>query len=68
ITYMMDHAPAADRPSLIATANASMRVLGIGVGLALGAAGHLHDIRTPLVVLMAFNAAAAFYALRAFKE
>lgn len=67
ITYMMDHAPADDRPSLIAIANASMRVLGIGVGLALGAAGHLHDIRAPLVILMAFNAAAALYALRAFK-
>jgi MFS family permease len=67
ITYMMDHAPAADRPILIATANASMRTVGIGVALVLGAAGHLHDIRTPLVVLMAFNAAAALYALRAFE-
>ena len=67
ITYLMDHAPAVDRPSLIATANASMQLLGIGVGLALGAVGHLHDIRTPLVVLMAFNAAAVLYALRAFK-
>ena len=67
ITYMMDHAPAADRPTLIATANAAMRTLAIGVALALGAAGHLHDIRTPLVVLMAFNAAAALYALRAFR-
>ncbi len=67
ITYMMDHAPAADRPILIATANASMRTVGIAVALVLGAAGHLHDIRTPLVVLMAFNAAAALYALRAFE-
>ncbi len=68
ITYMMDHAPAADRPTLIATANASMRALGIGVALVLGAVGHLHDIRTPLVVLMVFNAAAAIYALRAFES
>jgi MFS family permease len=68
ITYLMDHAPAAERPTLIATANASMRVLAIGVGLALAAAGHLHDIRTPLVVLMACNAAAAWYAFRAFES
>lgn len=67
MTYMVDHAPASDRPALIATGNALMWTLGIGVGLALGAAGHLHDIRTPLVILMAFNAAAALYALRAFK-
>jgi hypothetical protein len=68
MTYLMDHAPAAERPTLIATANASMRALGIVVALALGAAGHLHDIRTPLVVLMAFNAAAALYAFRKFES
>ena len=68
INYLMDHAPASERPTLIATANASIRTLGIGVALALGAAGHLHDIRTPLVVLMAFNAAAAWYAFRALKS
>ena len=68
INYLIDHASATDRPTLIATGNAFMRILGIGVALVLGAAGHLHDIRTPLVVLMVFNVAAAVYALHAFKE
>ena len=64
-TYMVDHAPAEDRPTLIATGNALMWTLAIGIALLLGAAGHLHDIRTPLVVLMAFNAAAMIYVLTA---
>ena len=63
ITYMADHAPPDDRPTLIGTTNAVMWTLGIVVALVLGAAGHLHHILTPLVVLMAFNAAAR--ALRA---
>jgi MFS family permease len=61
ITYMADHAPAADRPTLIGTTNAMMWTLGIGVALVLGAAGHVQHVLTPLVVLMAFNAAAALY-------
>jgi hypothetical protein len=66
-TYMVDHAPADDRPALIATGNALTWTLAIGVGLLLGAAGHLHDIRTPLVVLMAFNAGAMLYVLTALR-
>ena len=68
MTYMIDHAPAKDRPTLIATGNALMWTLAIGVALLLGAAGHLHDIRTPLVVLMVFNAAAMVYVLRALRD
>jgi MFS family permease len=67
ITYMADHAPPGDRPTLLGTTNAAMWTLGIGVALILGAAGHLHDILTPLVVLMVFNAAAALYVLLALR-
>jgi hypothetical protein len=68
MTYMVDRAPAEDRPTLIATGNALMWTLAIGVALLLGAAGHLHDIRTPLVVLMAFNVAAMVYVLSALRD
>ena len=67
-TYMMDHAPAQDRPALIATGNALMWTLAMGVALLLGAAGHLHDIRTPLAILMAFNAAAMLYVPAALRD
>jgi MFS family permease len=67
ITFMADHAPPDDRPVLIGTTNAAMWTLGIGVALVMGAAGHLHHILTPLVVLMAFNAAAALYVLLALR-
>jgi hypothetical protein len=36
------------------------------VALIVGAAGHLHDIRTPLAILIACNVAAALYVRRAF--
>ena len=67
ITYMADHAPPDERPVLIGTTNAAMWTLGIGIALALGAAGHLHHILAPLVVLMTFNAAAALYVLLALR-
>ena len=67
-TYMIDHAPAADRPTLIATGNALMWTLAIGVALLLGAVGHLHDIRTPLAMLMAFNVAAMLYVRAALRD
>jgi MFS family permease len=67
MTYMVDHAPADDRPALIATGNALTWTLAIGVALLLGAAGHLHDIRTALVVLMAFNVGAMLYVLTALR-
>ena len=65
---MMNHAPADDRPTLIATGNALMWTLAIVVALLLGAAGHLHDIRTPLVLLMTFNVAAMLYVLAALRD
>ena len=67
-TYMVDRAPAEDRPTLIATGNALMWTLAIGVALLLGAAGHLNDIRTPLVLLMAFNAVAMIYVMTALRD
>jgi hypothetical protein len=36
--------------------------------LLLGAAGELHDIRTPLVLLILCNVAAALYVRRAFAD
>jgi MFS family permease len=65
ITYLADHAPPDDRPTMVGTTNAVMWTLGIGVALVLGAVGHLHHILTPLVLLMACNAAAALYVLLA---
>ncbi len=67
-TYMIDHAQAADRPVLIATGNALTWTLAIGVALLLGAAGHLHDIRTPLALLMAFNVAAMLYVMTTLRD
>ena len=63
ITYLADHAQPDDRPTMVGTTNAVMWTLGIGVALVLGAVGHLHHILTPLVLLMACNAAAALYVL-----
>jgi MFS family permease len=63
MVFMTNHAPAEDRPALIATSYATMRILGVGVALLLGAAGHLQDIRAPLVLLIIFNAAAALYVM-----
>jgi hypothetical protein len=40
----------------------------VGVAFGLGLVGHLHDIRTPLVILILVNLAAAFYARRAFAD
>jgi hypothetical protein len=48
--------------------NALLACAGIVVALIIGAAGHLHDIRTPLVLLILCNAAAALYARRAFAD
>jgi len=41
---------------------------GIVAALILGAAGHLHDIRTPLALLILANIGAALYARRAFAD
>ena len=65
IRWISVKAPAADRPALLALSSALLACAGILVALALGAAGHLHDIRMPLVILIVLNVAAAVYAKRA---
>ncbi|MGH6915959.1 MAG: MFS transporter, partial [Geminicoccales bacterium] len=62
------NAPAADRPAMIGLSNALLACVAVVVALLVGAAGHLHDIRTPLVILILFNIAAALYARRAFAD
>lgn len=57
-----------DRPALLALASAVLATASVVVALVLGLAGHLHDIRTPLVILILLNLAAAFYAPRAFAD
>ncbi|MEM7021675.1 MAG: hypothetical protein AAF637_03690 [Pseudomonadota bacterium] len=68
IRWISVKAPAADRPALLALSSALLACAGILVALALGAAGHLHDIRTPLVILIALNVVAAIYVARVFGE
>jgi hypothetical protein len=53
---------------MVAFNNALLAFAGICVALVLGAAGHLHDIRTPLALLILANVAAALYARRAFRD
>lgn len=61
MTFLVNQAPDHDRPILVATSNTSTWMVGIGVSALLAMAGQLHDIRTPLVVLIAVNLAAALY-------
>jgi hypothetical protein len=61
-------APARDRPAMVAFASALLSCLSIAVALLIGAVGHLHDIRTPLVILILLNIAAALYVPRAFAD
>lgn len=61
MTDLVNHAPDEDRPILVATSNTSFWAVGIGVAALLATAGQLHDIRTPLVILIALNVAAALY-------
>jgi MFS family permease len=61
-------APAQHLPAMAGFSNALLACAGIVVALIVGAAGHLHDIRTPLVILIACNVAAALYARRAFAD
>ena len=60
-TYLVNRAPDHDRPILVATSNTSTWIVGIGMSALLATAGQLHDIRTPLVILIAVNLAAALY-------
>jgi hypothetical protein len=57
-----------DRPALLALSSALLAVAAVGSALVLGLAGHLHDIRTPLVILIGLNLASALYVRRAFAE
>lgn len=66
--YLSVKAPAGERPAMIALNNAALASAGIVVALILGAAGHLHDIRTPLVLLILANVATALYARRALAD
>jgi hypothetical protein len=66
--YLSVKAPAAERPAMVGFGNALLACAGIVVALIVGAAGHLHDIRTPLVILILCNAAAALYTRRAFAD
>jgi hypothetical protein len=59
-------APPACLATMAGFSNAVLACAGIVVALIVGAAGHLHDIRTPLVILIACNVAAALYTRRAF--
>jgi MFS family permease len=61
-------APPHDRPAMVAYASALLSCLSIVVALLIGAVGHLHDIRTPLVILILLNIAAALYVPRAFAD
>jgi signal transduction histidine kinase len=61
-------APADERPAMVAFNNALIAFAGVIVALILGAAGHLHDIRTPLVMLILGTVAVAFYVPRAFAD
>lgn len=65
LTYLANHAPDHDRPTLVATTSTTGWIVGIGVSALLAAAGSLSDIRTPLVILIVFNLAAALYVSRA---
>jgi hypothetical protein len=53
---------------MVAFNNALLAFAGICAALVLGAAGHLHDIRTPLAMLIVANIGAALYARRAFRN
>ncbi|MEM7021676.1 MAG: MFS transporter [Pseudomonadota bacterium] len=61
-------APAKDRPALVAFSSGAMALTGILVALVIGLAGHLHDITTPLYILVALNLAAALCVRRAFAD
>jgi hypothetical protein len=59
-------APSACLATMAGFSNALVACAGIVVALIVGAAGHVHDIRTPLVILIVCNVAAALYARRTF--
>jgi hypothetical protein len=60
--------PAAERPDMVALYNGLIAAVAVVVALLLGAAGELHDIRTPLVLPILCNVAAALYVRRAFAD
>ncbi len=59
MTYLANHAPDHDRPAMVATSSTTGWIVGIGIAALLATAGQLHDIRLPLVILIATNLAAA---------
>ena len=61
-------APANDRPALVSFGSGVMSLVGILAALVIGLAGHLHDITTPLYILVTLNLVAAFYVRSAFAD
>ncbi len=58
-TIMLKLMPDAERPRFIATANGLMSIAGIAVAGVLGTVAQLHDLLTPLIILIGANLLAA---------
>jgi hypothetical protein len=66
VRHMSVMAPGPDRPAMLALSSASTACLAVVGALVVGFAGHLHDIRTPLAILILVNIVTAIYVRRAF--
>jgi MFS family permease len=66
--YLSVRAPGAHRPLMLAVSSALLACASIVVAVIVGIAGHLHDIRTPLVILILFSLVAAAYTRRVFAD
>jgi MFS family permease len=66
VRHMSVMAPPRDRPAMLAFGSASTACMAIAGALVVGFAGHMQDIRTPLVILILVNLTAAIYVRRAF--
>lgn len=60
--------PSGVKPAMFGLSNALLTCASIVVAVIVGIAGHLHDIRTPLVILILGTVAVAFYVPRAFAD
>jgi hypothetical protein len=66
--YLSVRAPGAQRPLMLAVSSALLACASIVVAVIVGVAGHLHNIRTPLVILILFSLVAAAYTRRVFAD
>jgi len=66
VRHMSVMAPGPDRPAMLAFSSASTACVAIVAALVIGFAGHLHDIHTPLAILILVNLVTAIYVRRAF--